>query len=207
MHRKAVRHLRTVDPVLGGVIDRVGPCRLATSDQATHFEALARSIVFQQLSGKAAATIHGRFAGLFDGKGPHAAGLLSLPEEALRGAGLSRQKASYLRDFAQRVSGGELPIESMAEFADDDVVRHLTRVKGVGRWTAQMFLLFRLGRPDVLPELDLGVQKAIQKAYKLRKRPTPDRVLRIGTNWTPHRSVATWYLWRSLEVGSRRQSS
>ena len=114
--------------------------------------------------------------------------------------GLSRQKLSYLKDLASRVSTSELPVESLHELADNEVIDALVRVKGVGRWTAQMFLMFRLGRPDVLPELDLGIQKAIQRTYRLRKRPLPERVLRIGAAWAPYRTVASWYLWRSLEL-------
>jgi DNA-3-methyladenine glycosylase II len=199
MHRRALRHLRDADPVMAGIIDRVGPCRLAPATELTHFESVARSIVYQQLSGKAAATIYGRFEGLFRGARPSAAPLLRLPMARLRAAGLSRQKAAYLRDLAERVTAGEVPIESLHELPDDDVIGHLTRVKGVGVWTAQMFLLFRLGRPDVLPDLDLGVQKAVQLAYRLRKRPPPERVRKIGAAWAPWRSIATWYLWRSLE--------
>jgi DNA-3-methyladenine glycosylase II len=200
MHRKAVKHLRTVDPVLSGIIDSIGPCRMTVAHELSHFEALARSIVYQQLSGKAAATIYGRFEALFPGSRPQPKKLLELEELLLRGAGLSRQKAAYLQDLARLVTAGELPIEELGKFPDAEVVTHLTRVKGVGRWTAQMFLLFRLGRPDVLPELDLGIQKAVQRVYGLRKRPTPERVLKIGMKWAPHRSVATWYLWRSLET-------
>jgi DNA-3-methyladenine glycosylase II len=184
---------------MAALIARVGPCRLATSDELSHFEAVSRSIIYQQLSGKAAATIYGRFASLFDGVPPHAHGLMSLPEERLREAGLSRQKASYLRDLSQRVAAGEIPIDVLHQLPDDDVVRHLTSVKGVGTWTAQMFLMFRLGRPDVLPGLDLGIRKAIQRSYRLRKLPAPERVAKIGAAWAPYRSIASWYLWRSID--------
>jgi 3-methyladenine DNA glycosylase/8-oxoguanine DNA glycosylase len=122
------------------------------------------------------------------------------PDERLRGVGLSRQKLSYLKDLASRVASSELPIESLHELPDRDVIETLVRVKGVGRWTAQMFLMFRLGRPDVLPDLDLGIQNAVQRAYRLRKRPTPERVLKLGAAWAPYRTVASWYLWRSLEL-------
>lgn len=198
MHRKAVRHLSAADPVLARLMSVVGPCRLAPTEDLSYFESVARSIVYQQLSGKAAATIHGRVEKLFGGR-VRADGFAAIGDEELRAAGLSRQKTAYLRDLAQRVSTNEVPIDTLHTLSDDDVVGHLTRVKGIGRWTAQMFLLFRLGRPDVLPELDLGVQKAIQQAYRLRKKPTPERVLKIGAPWAPHRSVATWYLWRSLD--------
>jgi DNA-3-methyladenine glycosylase II len=199
MLRKAVNHLRRSDPVMASVIERVGPCRFATSEKLSHFEAVSRSIIFQQLSGKAAATIYGRFASLFGDDPPHAHGLMALSDERLREAGVSKQKASYLRDLAARVVAGELPIDILHELPDDEVVRHLTSVKGVGTWTAQMFLMFRLGRPDVLPGLDLGIRKAIQQAYRLRKLPAPDRVLKIGAPWAPYRSIASWYLWRSID--------
>lgn len=199
MSRRAVKHLREADPVLAGVIDRVGAYRLKPSTELSHFESVARAIVFQQLSGKAAGTIHGRFAGLFPGQRPTAAHLLTLEDDALRAAGLSRPKVKYLRDLSSRVATNDVPIDSLHELADAEVLGHLTRVKGVGLWTAQMFLLFRLGRPDVLPDLDLGIQKAIQLAYRLRKRPTPERVRKIGAKWAPYRSVATWYLWRSID--------
>lgn len=199
MHRKAIRHLKTADPVMAGVIERVGPYRMTPSTHLSPFEAVARSIVYQQLSNKAAATIYGRVEALFEGARPDASRLLKIPDAQLRSAGLSKQKSAYLKDLASRVAGGEVPIDILHEMDDTEVIAHLTRVKGVGRWTAQMFLIFRLGRPDVLPELDLGVQKAVQRAYRLRKLPTPDRLLKIGSKWAPYRSVATWYLWRSID--------
>lgn len=199
MLRKAVNHLRRVDPVMADVIAAVGPCRFDTTPHLTHFEAVARSIIYQQLSGKAAATIHGRFEALFAGERPHAPGVLALPEEALRGAGISRQKLGYLRDLAERVAAGAVPIDTLDALPDDEVVRHLTSVKGVGVWTAQMFLMFRLGRPDVLPDLDLGIRKGIQQAYRLRKLPDAKRVQSIGAKWAPYRTVACWYLWRSID--------
>ncbi|MDB4915671.1 MAG: HhH-GPD family protein [Gemmatimonadetes bacterium] len=200
-HRPALAHLKRVDPVLAGVIARVGPCRLEASRKGTHYDALVRSIVFQQLSGKAASTIHGRFRALFPANRPRAELVLSAADELLRGAGLSRQKMGYLRDLSARVADGSLPLAHLGRLSDDAIIEHLVQVKGIGRWTVQMFLMFRLGRPDVLPELDLGVQNAIHKAYGLEKRPTPKDVLRIGEKWRPYASVASWYLWRSLENG------
>jgi DNA-3-methyladenine glycosylase II len=199
MLRKAVNHLRRTDPVMAGVIERVGPCRFATAEKLTHFEAVSRSIIYQQLSGKAAATIYGRFTALFDQSPPHAHGIIALDDARLREVGLSRQKAGYLRDLSARVVAGDLPIETLHQLPDDEVVRHLTSVKGIGKWTAQMFLMFRLGRPDVLPELDLGIRKAVQRAYRLRKLPAPERVLKIGSVWAPYRTIASWYLWRSID--------
>lgn len=199
MHRAALRHLRSVDPTMAGIIDAVGPCRLEVSEGLTHFEAVARSIVYQQLSGKAAATIYGRFAARFPRGVVEAGALLRLSEDSLREVGLSRQKAAYLRDLATRTASGALPIETLHTLDDAAVIGHLTTVKGVGLWTAQMFLLFRLGRPDILPDLDLGVQKAMKIAYRMRKLPTPQRVRKVGARWAPWRSVATWYLWRSID--------
>lgn len=169
--------------------------------EGTHFQALSRSILYQQLAGKAAATIHGRFVALFPDSAPTPEHLLNLSDEQLRGVGLSRQKLSYLRDLASQVASGALPLDAIEEMSDQDIIAHLTQVKGIGRWTAHMFLIFRLGRPDVLPELDLGVQNAIMRAYRKRKRPTPRDVLKIGAKWSPHASLAAWYLWRSLDNG------
>ena len=201
MHTPSIRHLKRVDPVLAGVIDRVGPCRLEPRREGTHFDALVRSIVYQQLSGKAAGTILGRVHALYGNRSPTPAELLATPDETLRAAGLSRQKLSYLRDLATRVESGEVPLaaDQIDHLGDEEIIERLVRVKGIGRWTVHMFLIFRLGRPDVLPELDLGIQNAIRRAYRLRKQPGPKDVLRIGKQWTPHASVASWYLWRSLE--------
>ena len=198
--RRAIAHLIDADPILGDVIRRVGPWRLTRRTDGTHFDAVCRSIIYQQLSGKAAATIYSRVLGLYGGRPPLPHELATTADDALRGVGLSRQKLSYLKDLAARVTTNELPIDTLHELPDDAVIDTLVRVKGVGRWTAQMFLMFRLGRPDVLPELDLGIQKAIQRAYRLRKRPLPPRVIKIGAAWAPYRTVASWYLWRSLEL-------
>lgn len=197
---RAIAHLTDADATLAEVIRRVGKFRLVPKREGTHFDAVCRSIVYQQLSGKAAETIHGRMLGLYGGQPPLPHELAATPDERLRAVGLSRQKLSYLKDLAARVAANELPIETLHEFPDDDVIERLVQVKGVGRWTAQMFLMFRLGRPDVLPELDLGIQNAVQRAYRLRKRPPPERVRKIGAVWAPYRTVASWYLWRSLEL-------
>jgi 3-methyladenine DNA glycosylase/8-oxoguanine DNA glycosylase len=199
-HRRAVTHLRKVDPRISAVIDLVGSCTFAPADHLEHFTAISRSIVFQQLSGKAATTIYNRFAALFPNDTPVAHLLMDIPDAKLQGAGLSRQKIGYLRDLASRVKAGELPIDTLHELSDDEIIAALVSVKGIGRWTAQMFLMFRLGRPDVLPELDLGIQKGIQRAYRMRKLPTPKRVLEVGAKWAPYRTVASWYLWRSLDA-------
>lgn len=201
MHDTSIAHLRRVDPVLASVIDRVGPCRLETRREGTHFDALVRSIVYQQLSGKAAGTIHARVRGLYGDRSPTPAELLATPDEALRAAGLSRQKLSYLKDLAEKVESGAVPLAAdvIDHLDNEEIIDRLVKVKGIGRWTVHMFLIFRLGRPDVLPDLDLGIQNAIRRAYRLRKQPGPKDVLRIGQKWLPHASVASWYLWRSLE--------
>ena len=201
MHTDSIRHLRRVDPVLGAIIDRVGPCRLEPRSEGTHFDALVRSIVYQQLSGKAAATILGRVHALYGNRSPTPTELLATPDETLRAAGLSRQKLSYLKDLAAKVESGDVPLAAGAidHLSDEEIINYLVKVKGIGRWTVHMFLIFRLGRPDVLPELDLGIQNAIRRAYRMRKQPRPKDVLRVGKTWTPHASVASWYLWRSLE--------
>lgn len=178
------------------MIDRVGACGLTRERSGTNFQAVARSIVYQQLSGKAAATIHGRFCALFPDDGPSAARVARLSDDALRAAGLSGQKSRYLRDLAAQTMAGVVPIETLDAMSDDDVIQALTAVKGVGRWTAQMFLMFRLGRPDVLPDLDLGVQRGVQRLLGLRRLPLPKRVAKEGARWAPYRTVASWYLWR-----------
>jgi len=199
--RTSVRYLKRIDPVLARVIESVGPCRLQLRTEGTHFEALTRSIIFQQLSGKAAGTILSRFNALYPDKRPTPEAVLATSDETLRSVGLSRQKIAYLRDLASKVVSGELPLDQVHEMDDQDLITHLVQVKGIGRWTAQMFLMFRLGRLDVLPELDLGIQNAIKRAYRKRKRPTPQQVKQIGARWSPHSTVACWYLWRSLENG------
>jgi DNA-3-methyladenine glycosylase II len=183
------------------VIEAVGPCRFQLRNEGTHYQALTRSIVYQQLSGKAAGTIFGRFNALYDGGMATPEAVLATSDEKLRAAGLSRQKIGYLRDLSAKVAGGALPLDAIHEMTDPEIIDHLVQVKGIGRWTAQMFLMFRLGRPDVLPELDLGIQNAIQRAYRMRKRPTPKQVRKIGAKWSPHSTIACWYLWRSLDNG------
>jgi len=199
-HRRAITHLRKADPRLSAVIDVVGPCTFEPAEHLAHFTAISRSIVFQQLSGKAATTIYNRFAALFPDETPTAHALLDASDEQLRSVGLSRQKIGYLRDFSARVVAGQVPIDTLHELSDDEIIAALVSVKGIGRWTAQMFLMFRLGRPDVLPDLDLGIQKGVQRAYRMRKLPTPKRVVEVGAKWAPYRTVASWYLWRSLDA-------
>lgn len=198
--RDALEHLRGADPVLARVIRAVGPFTLKRAKAGTHFDHVVRAIIYQQLSGKAAATIHARVKGVFGGADPTAAQILAAADETLRAAGLSRQKLGYLKDLAARVANGEVPFDTLEQLEDEAIIEALTRVKGVGPWTAQMFLMFRLGRPNVLPLVDLGINKAIMNEYKLRKMPKPKDVERIGAAWAPHATVACWYLWRSLEL-------
>ena len=208
-HASSIQHLKRVDPILAALIDRVGDCTLEPRREGTHFDALLRAIVYQQLSGKAAATIHGRVVDLFGGRAPAPKDLIAIPDETLRGAGLSRQKLSYIKDLAAKVDRGDVPLDEseVDRLSDDEIIERLVQVKGIGRWTVHMFLIFRLGRPDVLPELDLGVQNAIRRAYKLRKQPKPVDVRRIGAKWSPYASVASWYLWRSLEAPEAKRSA
>ena len=197
LRRRAVAHLRAADPVLAAVIDRVGPCRWVVHDGVEPFAALASSIVYQQISGKAAASIYARVAALGGGGRLRPAHVAAASDEALRACGLSRQKTAYLRDLAAHAVGGK-SLAGLARLDDDTVIERLTVVKGVGRWTAEMFLMFRLGRTDVLPVDDYGIRKAMQRAYRMRALPKPDRMRRVAEAWRPYRTVACWYLWRSL---------
>ena len=197
---KAIAHLRKSDPKLAGVIARVGRCEWAGSTGHTHFGYVLRCIVYQQLSGKAAATIFSRVQAIYDGRLPTPREILATPVKKLRAAGLSERKAEYARELAMRVDTGELPLEKLGAMPDDEVIETLVKVKGIGRWTAQMVMMFHLGRTDVFPELDLGIQKGVQKLYRMRKLPSPIRTAKEGEKWAPYRTVAAWYLWRSLEV-------
>lgn len=196
-YTKARRLLARRDPVLRDLMRAHGPCGLAARQHANPFKALVRAIVGQQLSAKAAATIFSRFEGLFEAF-PTPSQVRAVPDERLRAVGLSSQKLGYLRDLCRRIEEGQLPLDVFDRMDDESVVETLTQVKGIGRWTAEMFLIFRLQRPDVLPLGDLGIVKAVQRAYKLRKAPSADRLTRIGEAWRPYRSVACWYLWASL---------
>ncbi len=187
------------DPVLANAIKQIGPCLMADRQRKDHLSALVGSIVSQQLSTKAAATIFGRFVALFpDNHIPNAPAIAALDDAALRAVGLSGQKVSYLRDLSARIIDGRLNLDELEMLPDEQVIERLIAVKGFGRWTAEMFLMFRLHRPDILPIGDLGIQNAIQRLYKLRKRPNPKRMTQLGENWKPYRSVASWYLWQTL---------
>jgi DNA-3-methyladenine glycosylase II len=198
-YARARRHLMRRDPVLGAAIKRIGPCGMADRQRKDHLSALVGAIVSQQLSTKAAATIFGRLVALFpDNHIPDAAAIAAQSDAALRGVGLSGQKVSYLRDLSARIADRRLDLDALDALPDAEVIERLTAVKGFGRWTAEMFLMFRLHRPDVLPAGDLGIVNAIQRLYKLRRRPDAKRITKMGEAWKPYRSVASWYLWQTL---------
>jgi DNA-3-methyladenine glycosylase II len=205
-HQQAVDHLRRSDPVIESIIDRVGPCLLGhPTDRGgpapDHYGALVRSIVGQQVSVHAARSMVGRLQERFGGRTPTPAQILADDPEALRAAaGLSRSKAAFLRDLAAAVESGSLVLEELDHLSDEEVAEQLTQVRGIGQWTVDMFLIFHLGRPDVLPVGDLGLRRAALLAYRLRKLPEPPRLQRLARPWRPWRSVATWYLWASLRV-------
>lgn len=224
--RKALLHLKKSDPVMRAIIERIGPYRIEFGEPVFH--SLAEAIIYQQLNGKAALTIFNRFAALAgDPLTPE--GILKLKPEQMRAVGLSKQKSSYLLDMAERAHRGQLDFTRLADMTDDEVIEHLTQVKGVGVWTAHMFLMFTLRRQNILPIGDFGVRMAIYKLYMEKKAlravkakakkngrlakgytrkakpvkiilPTPEQMEKIAKSWEPYRSVASWYLWRSLDV-------
>src|SRR6476661_10007810 len=199
-YERARRLLMRRDPVLGAAIKRIGPCGMADRQRKDHLTALVGAIVSQQLSTKAAATIFGRLAALFAGNViPGHEAIAAIDDQTLRSVGLSSQKVSYLRDLCERLSDGRLVLDELDVLEDEEVIARLIAVKGFGRWTAEMFLMFRLHRPDVLPAGDLGIVNAVQRLYGLRKRPDAKRIRKIGEVWRPYRSVASWYLWQSLK--------
>jgi DNA-3-methyladenine glycosylase II len=200
-YARARRLLLRNDPVLAALIRAHGPCALADGIRIDYFAALVRSVVFQQLSTKAASTIHARLVGLLPDGAVTAPAVAALTEEQFRSVGISRQKSMYLRDLSEKIVSGVLTLEGLEQLDDEGVIAALTTVKGIGRWTAEMFLMFRLHRPDVLPVGDLGILTAVQRAYGMRKRPTPERLRKLGDAWKPYRSIACWYLWRSLDNG------
>lgn len=198
-YRRATRLLARRDPVLGTLIRKYGPCGMGDAQRDDHFAAIVRSITSQQLSVKAGKTIYGRIAAHFPNGTPTPEGLSTLTDEQLRTAGLSRQKVAYVRDLCAKVIDGTLPIHALSSMDDEEAIEAITCVKGLGRWSAEMFLMFRLHRPDVMPVDDLGIVNAMMRAYGLRKKPKPKRMLQLSEPWRPYRSVACWYLWRSLE--------
>ena len=195
--RKAINHLKKCDPVLRGIMERVGPFRMEYGEP--QFCSVAEAIVYQQLNGKAAQTIFKRFASLA-GEPLTPEGILRLSDEQLRQVGLSKQKSAYLKDLAQKTAAGVLDFAKLPALPDEEVIEHLTQVKGIGVWTAHMFLIFSLHRLNVLPTGDYGVQMALKRHYRKRKLPKPKDMEKIARAWEPYRSVACWYMWRSLDI-------
>ena len=195
--RHAVRHLKKADPVLCAIIERIGPYRIEYDEP--RFHSLAEAIVYQQLNGRAAFTIFKRLTDLAgDPLTPE--GILKLTEAQMRGVGLSKQKLSYLRDLAEKAHSGQVDFARLPDLPDEEVIKQLTQIKGIGVWTAHMFLMFALRRPNVLPTGDYGVQMAIRKHYRKRKLPKPKDMEKIARSWEPYRSVACWYLWKSMDT-------
>ena len=205
----AVLALREADPILARLIDRAGTCGFRATRSQSPFLALAESIAYQQLTGKAAATIFGRFRALYDGdgrrgRGPTPERVIETSDEDLRGAGLSRAKVLALRDLAAKTLDGTVPpAAKLRRLDDEEIIDRLTSIRGIGRWTAEMLLMFRLGRPDVLPATDYGVRKGYAIAYRKRALPTPAALLKRGERWRPYRSVASWYLWRAVDLNGK----
>jgi DNA-3-methyladenine glycosylase II len=197
--RKALAHLKKSDPVLGSLITRIGPYRIEYAP--ADFSTLVRCIVAQQLSGKVAVTIYNRLAAAAGGC-VTAEALLNLPPATMRSLGLSQPKIAYIRELAEACRQGRLDLPALESLPDEEVTRRLTQIKGIGAWTAHMYLIFALRRPDVLPTGDLGIRVAVQRVYGLEQQPTPAEVERIGRPWRPYASVASWYLWRSLGDGA-----
>lgn len=194
---RALDHLRLADPVLGALIDRVGPFRMRYGP--ADYRSLLRSIMGQQISTRAAATIHARLVEACGGEVDPGV-VLSLGEERLRAVGVSPQKWRYIRDLSEKTLSGEVDFGRLPRLSDDEALKHLTAVKGVGVWTAQMFLIFALRRPDVyFPVADLGLRNAMQRLYGMRRPPGAARMLKIARHWRPYSSTACWYLWRSLD--------
>jgi DNA-3-methyladenine glycosylase II len=195
--RKAILHLKKSDPVLRAIIERVGPYKIEYGEPTFH--SLAESILYQQLNGNAAVVIFDRFTkAAGDPLTPE--GILKLSDAQMRAVGLSKQKTAYLRDLAEKTKDGLLNFEQLSDMSNEEVIEHLTQVKGVGVWTAHMFLMFTLRRPDILPTGDYGIQAAMKKHYRKRKWPKPKDMEKIAKLWAPYRSVACWYLWRSLDI-------
>jgi len=195
--QKGVRYLKRSDSILARIIDRVGPVKFELDDD--HYEAVVGSIIFQQLAGSAARAILNRFKQLYGGRVPSPREYLSTDAEKLRGSGLSPQKISYIKDLAERLENGTLDLKRLETLPDEEALNELDNVRGIGRWTAEMFLIFKLGRTDVLPVDDLGLRKAAQKAYRLRTLPKRDRFEQLAEKWHPYSSISTFYLWKSME--------
>ena len=200
--KDAVKHLKDSCPNIAALMRNKGAFRLEVSKNRDLFVSLARSITYQQLSGKAAATIHGRFEALFEDNKPVATAAIDLPVQTLRSVGLSNNKALSIIDLAEHTCSGSLPgARKLAGMDDEAVIENLCRVRGIGPWTVQMHLMFSLGRPDVMPATDLGIQKGVQLTYELPELPKPNTVLEMTNHLAPYRSVASWYFWRAADDG------
>src|SRR4051812_8495803 len=201
MSEQAIKHLTRADKAMGKLIKRVGACGWKPDRRRSPFEALVQSVAYQQLNGTAAATIFGRVKALYPGKRfPTPEELLATPDERLRGAGLSRSKVAAIKDIAANTLSGVVPTSrAIARMDDAAILCQLTTIRGVGPWTVHMLLIFKLGRPDILPTTDYGVRKGFALIHKLKELPTPDELLRHGEVWRPYRSIAAWYLWRALD--------
>jgi DNA-3-methyladenine glycosylase II len=195
--KKALTHLKKADPVMAAIIERVGPYAVRYNQPV--FDTLVRSITYQQLSGKAAATIFGRLVAAAKVSPLTPEAILKLRPAKMRALGLSGQKMEYIRTLARMTRDGAISFEGLADLEDKAVIEHLTRVKGVGVWTVQMFLMFALKRPNVLPTGDLGIRAAMKKAYALEELPKPAEMEKLAAGWHPYCTIASWYLWRSLE--------
>ncbi|HYB70970.1 MAG TPA: DNA-3-methyladenine glycosylase [Candidatus Bathyarchaeia archaeon] len=206
MSAHATRHLSKVDPVMRALIRRVGPCGLAVRNQQP-FETLVRAVAHQQIHGRAAEAILGRFVALFPGRRfPSPAAVAATPATRMRRAGFSRGKIRAIKDIARKARDGHVPTRRACHaLSDEELIERLTALRGVGRWTVEMLLLFTLGRPDVLPVDDFGVREGFKRAYGRRKQPTPKQLRRHGERWKPYRSVAAWYLWRATEQALHRK--
>ena len=202
MTPEAIAHLRSVDDTLGQVIDKIGACQLKPERRRSPFESLVRAVAHQQLHGTAAGRILDRFVALFPGPGfPKAAELLQVSDEQLRAVGFSRSKIAAIRDIAAKAEEGIVPASRVISRLDDDaIVERLTQCRGVGRWTVEMLLIFKLGRPDVLPVDDFGIRQGFQLAYRKREFPKPKDLLKYGERWRPYRTTASWYLWRAADA-------
>lgn len=201
MHEAAIEHLRKADQTLARLIRRVGPCRLEPRRNASPFQALVQSVAHQQLNGTAANTILNRLIGLYPGqKFPAPKDLLATPDRRLRGAGLSRAKVASIKDIAAKTLEGVVPASrAIAKLSNEEILERLTAIRGVGPWTVEMLLIFMLGRPDVLPATDYGVRKGFAVTYRRKELPAPVELLEHGERWRPYRTIASWYLWRSLD--------
>ncbi|HTH50265.1 MAG TPA: DNA-3-methyladenine glycosylase 2 family protein [Candidatus Limnocylindria bacterium] len=202
MTPEAHAHLHKADPIMRRLIKQVGPCELKPDRRRSPYEALVRAVAHQQLNGTAAETITRRFIALFPGKRfPAPEDLASVTDEQIRGAGFSRAKLAAIRDISAKALDGTVPTRRViAKWGDDEIVDHLSQCRGVGRWTVEMFLMFTLGRQDVLPADDFGVQNGFRLAYGLEAMPKPKELLAFGEKWRPHRTTAAWYLWRAVDL-------